>query len=90
MRTIHAHPLIRPGDDYTHRREMRTVQVNLSGRWLERLGFRPDQPVYVYEGAGEITVSIHPPMPAQTKPIDQIKAEFIRLDIPVTRQDKRQ
>jgi hypothetical protein len=66
-------------------RESRTVQISLSGKWLEAIGFQPGQPVFVNVMGDTVTLSPHSPQLVQLPPLETIKAEFQRLGIPTTR-----
>lgn len=70
------------------RREVHTVGVRMSGRWLEQLGFKPDAPVYVGTNAqGQLILSPTPlfelAIPIGT--LDELKVKFAELNIPTTR-----
>lgn len=76
---------------YNGRRATRTVQVRISGRWLEDLNFKPNEPVYI--GKNEQGQLILSPTPLQPKSImigglEDLQARYKELGIPVTREMK--
>jgi hypothetical protein len=87
MRKITASLYVRPGSTYLHRSELRTVQIRLSGKWLEAIGFKPGCPVYVYPMGNTITLSPNPPVQVtELSTLDELKAEFQKLGIPTERR----
>ena len=89
QKIIKARELVRPAQRASRkhgpRSESRTVQIVLSGQWLEALGFKASQPVYVGIVGDTVTLTATPPTPAQLTPLQTIKAEFESLGIPTTR-----
>jgi hypothetical protein len=99
MKIITARELIRPATKkkvvtdrnyqavktYPARSESRTVQISMSGRWLEALGFQPGAPVYVGIVGDTVTLSANPPEVVELTPLEEIKREYARLGISTTR-----
>jgi len=99
MRIIHARELVRPAqagyricdknsnptNKYrSSRQETRTVQIALSGRWVEKY-FSPGQEVYVYESGGDLLLSSSPPQPIAMSSLEELKMKFTEPGIPTTR-----
>lgn len=90
IRIIKAQLLLVPRTE--RHSELRYTRLVLSGRWLEALGFKADRYFYIKEQDGCLVISPTPfldnvaNVTEEFSTLDQLKAKFKELDIPVTRE----
>lgn len=71
------------------RQERRVTQITMSGKWLEALGFQPNQDYYVKLKSDGTLILSPTPFYEQLTPIgtlDELKAQFKALGISTERQ----
>ena len=68
-----------PGGPLSHDRFYPLIRI--SGKWLERLGFKDSAPLYITETADGLLISPRPQNGVVVSPLEQIKEEFKALGI---------